>query len=589
MRALAWLRWEPQLVAGSKAGLAGGAVALAVSCGAEFSLALGARTFARSLIHLAATDRHELLMTHSRLQVRFDEKSIDKIFRDLDTCHLPGAAVGISIGGRPVYRKGFGLASMELPVTLTPQTRMRIYSMTKHFTCLAYLLICEEGKARIDDPIGKYLPELHPVTHRVTMQQLMSNTSGLRDACDIRWFFSGLERTVLASDLLALYREIQDVNFYPGEAWCYNNGGFQILSAIIEKLADQPLEEVFRKRIFEPAGMHDSVLRRVDTDFIPNSATMHMVAAGRRYERKYLPGELLGEGGIVSTVDDILRWLRHMAKPVVGDATTWALLSATQTLRDGSETGYGLGLFRRDYRGLATISHSGGALGNSSEMIRMPDADLDVVVMVNRHDANATELAADILSACFSVPSEPPRPKMSRVSGAFRSPATGRVIHFYLRNGTQMALIDGMDEWPLELGDDQVLRPIRAPFSNIALRLHGDTSQPDSIHQEYFGRVDELLPVITDPAADQESISGNFLADSIGVQMTVVADATEGLATTEGRFGSRTYRLERLCERLWRMSSTDATGWGAILATYPDTTAVTMRTPRTWSVSFRRG
>src|SRR6202022_3356579 len=113
----------------------------------------------------------------STLAVEFDEKKIDAIFAKVDQCQMPGAAVGIAIGGKPVYRKGFGLASMELPLVLSPSIRMRIYSTAKHFTCLAYMLLCEGGKAGIDDPIGNVLPELHPVTRKVTMRQLMGHVS----------------------------------------------------------------------------------------------------------------------------------------------------------------------------------------------------------------------------------------------------------------------------------------------------------------------------------------------------------------------------------------------------------------------------
>lgn len=537
---------------------------------------------------MAPTDPRDIRMTRSKLQVHFDESRIDAIFRDLDTTHLPGASVGIAIGGRPVYRKGFGLANMELPATLTSQTRMRIYSMTKHFTCLAYLLLCEEGKAGIDDTVGKHLPELNPITHRVTLRQLMSNTSGLRDACELRWFFSGIEGTVRAGDLLALYRGTSGVNFEPGEAWCYNNGGFHILSAVIERLADQPLEEVFRQRIFEPAGMHDTLLRRVDSDFLANSATMHMTVEGGRYEKKYLPGELLGEGGIVSTVDDVLRWLRHMAAPIVGDANTWNLLGTSQRLRDGVETGYGLGLFRWGYRGVDTISHSGGGLGNNSQMIKVPAGEFDVVVIVNRHDFRAVDLAGRILNACLDVPPELPRDETGRVSGVFCSPTTGRVVHLFVKDGKQMFLADGAEEWPLGMSDDKVFRPSQALFANIALSVRGNHSEPDGIHVEYFGRADELLPVTSSSGPEAKSISGSFRADEIGVQMTVVADAMTGEAVTEGQFGSRRYCLERVCGSFWRMKAADTTDWGGILAFDPGSTEMTLRTPRTWSVRFQR-
>src|ERR1700730_13922699 len=122
-------------------------------------------------------------MPSTTMTIAFDQTKIDAIFADLDQCHWPGAAVGIAIGGKPVYRRGFGVARMELPGGLSPGIRMRIASTTKHFAALAYMLLCEDGKATIDDPIGKYLPELHPVTHAVTMRQLMGHVGGLRDAC----------------------------------------------------------------------------------------------------------------------------------------------------------------------------------------------------------------------------------------------------------------------------------------------------------------------------------------------------------------------------------------------------------------------
>ena len=211
--------------------------------------------------------------------VELNEQKIDAIFADIDQCHLPGAAIGIAVNGRPVYRKGFGLASMDLPLVLTPGIRLRIGSTSKHFTCCAYLLLCEEGRAGMDDPVGKYLPELHPVTQKVTMRQLMASTSGLRDVDDIFLQFNdsygwdgGAARSVRSADLLALYRSIDDVNAAPGTAWIYNNGGWLILSTVVERITGQSLEQVLWERIFEPVGMHNTLLRRVDTDFLPNTA-----------------------------------------------------------------------------------------------------------------------------------------------------------------------------------------------------------------------------------------------------------------------------------------------------------------------------
>lgn len=520
-------------------------------------------------------------------KVRVDAQAIDAIFSAVDQSHLPGAAIGIAIGGVPVYRRGFGLANVEQPVVLTAQTRMRMYSTTKHFACLAYLLFCEEGRAGLDDPVWKYLPELHPVTHPVTIRQLMSHTSGLRDACEVRWMFSGVGREVPAGELLRLYRRIEDVNFASGTAYRYNNGGYHILSAVIEKLADQPLEEVFRKRIFEPVGMHDTLLRRIDSDFIPNSATMHMSSVGGGYQRKYLAGELLGEGGIVSTVDDMLRWLKHRARPWVGTAQTWALMSTTQKLADGAETGYGLGLFRCAYRGVDTISHGGGGLGSNSQMICLPELGLDVVAMVNRHDVSAAELAAKVLDACLGFDSRIPAVAPGSVLGLFRSPATGSVIQLYVKEGTQMALIDG-GECPMIQSEDGVLQAKLWPWWNLAIRWRGDAQRPRGLRYEFFGRAEELEPLRSDEPSRIDSMVGEYAADTLGVRLSLTGRGQSGCMRTVGAFGSNVYRIEGIGAGLWRFKTVDATGWGGIMASSSDQAGVSISTWGLRQVPFRR-
>jgi len=527
----------------------------------------------------------------SRIKVHFDEKTIDAIFRDLDPSQLPGAAVGIAIGGVPVYRKGFGLASMELPVALTPQTRMRIYSTTKHFTCLAYLLLCEEGKASIDDRVGKYLPDLHLVVHNVTMRQLMSHTSGLRDACDIRWFFSGIEGTVPAHDLLALYRYIDDVNFLPGEAWSYNNGGYHILSAVIEKLADMSLEEVFRTRIFEPVGMHDTLLRRVDTDFVRNSATMHMLGRRNVYEKTYLPGELAGEGGIVSTVEDMLLWMRNASNPVIGSPDTWGLMSTSQSLNDGMETGYGLGLFLNPYKHVAMISHSGLGLGSNSEMIRIPSAALDIIVLVNRSDISSTELAARILDDCLGIRSEPSPSDAKLLTGLFRCANTGQVVRLYGREGLQMASIDGGEETRMVLTGDRELGHLPHACSPLAISWSEDDAEPGRLHYEEYGNRNELLRIPIEPDRNVVVIPGDYLAAGIGVCLrveTCESNSDHKRVILTGRFGSRLYELERLGACVWRLIAADRTGWWGTLMVEPDGRSLVLKTPNTWKVTFRR-
>jgi D-aminopeptidase len=511
--------------------------------------------------------------------VVFDERRIDAIFAEVDQCRLPGAVVGIAIDGRPVYRKGFGLARMELPVVLSPSMRVRIGSTTKHFTAFAFMLMCEDGRAHIDDPVGKFFPELHPVTHRVTMRQLMANTSGLRDAYDIALQFSGLCPSVASADLLALYRDIDDVNAAPGETWIYNNGGWLLLSAVIERLTGQPLEDVFRERIFEPVGMHDTLLRRWDTEFVSNSATPHMMNAVGRYE-KWDWMDWTGAGAVVSTVDDMLRWLAHMSAPVVGGKATWAAMTAPQVLANQTSIDYGLGLITSRYRGLKTIYNPGGWLGGACQMLKAPDVGLDVVVIVNRFDANVIALTDSVIDAC--VPDLGPVVEHSRAAcatGTFLSPRTGRVVQLFGRDGVQIASICGSDQ-PFEPHGHGVMRLMGGfGFEKPTLTLQGDLLRFDE-----FGNVDEFHAV---PVAGSGSISGKYRADSTGTEATI-SETTDGARLRmSGRFGAVLYDLECLASGIWRARSPRAViPPGGVLAFDP--TGFRYSTSQTWGLSFRR-
>jgi CubicO group peptidase (beta-lactamase class C family) len=432
--------------------------------------------------HSISNDKHP---------IDLDERRIDAIFAELDQCHLPGAAVGIAIDGKPTYRKGFGLANIELPVVLSPTIRMRIMSLTKQFTSLAYMLLCEAGKATIHDPIGDYLPELHPVIRDVTMRELMGHLGGLRDVFDICSQFSGTDRPVSSAELLSLYRDIDDLNAVPGTSWIYNNGGYLILGFAIERITGRSLEDVFRERIFEPIGMFATVLRRTDFDFLPESATCHMTNAAGEYEKSNLFGTAwAGEGGIVSTVDDMLRWLVHMETPTVGSTATWQSMKSPQRLANGTSTGYGLGLVADRYRGIETISHAGGKMGCNSYMVKVPSASLDIVIMVNRGDVWASQLAERILDAC--LPGLDPHPDKEPVtgsiaSGIFRSPKTDRVIKLFSKGGHQIASIDGLD-MPVEPDIGGKLWPAGMfRTTKQAITLVGDGIQPVSLVLDDFG------------------------------------------------------------------------------------------------------
>ena len=504
--------------------------------------------------------------------VTFSEEKIDAIFATLDQCRRPGAAVGIGIAGKTVYRKGFGLANMNLPVVLSPTMRIRIGSVSKHFVAFGYMLLCEDGRASIDDPVGKYLPELNSVTHKVTMRQLMGNNSCLRDAVDICQQFSGTERgRVTTSDLMSIYRESAETNFAPGTTNIYNNGGWIILSEVIERIAERSLERFLWERVFEPVGMHDTFLRQWDAEHVPNSADCHGLNVAGRFERTELLGglDIAAAGMVASTADDMLRWLAHMDAPTIGTAKTWELMKTPQIL-SGVSTDYGLGLSIEWRRGVQMIHHSGGGYGSTTQMIKVPDAGLDVIVMCNHQvmcnplggfGSNAVGLSERILEACLpSLELEEPRYEGPFPEGVFRSPRTGRAAQFlrkeisYLGNEKVAAVaLDG--HWLAFTSDSKgVLRACGGELPGVTFTPVGSMDNPSSLRLNDLGIHDELVRVsiTVDAKAAIASIVGRYRSDETGADALIVDTDAGPRLRTIGRFGSTEHSLEHLADGVWR-------------------------------------
>jgi D-aminopeptidase len=546
-------------------------------------------------------------MRNCTATVQLDWQKIERIFESLDNSHLPGAAVGIALGGRPVYRKGFGLASLELPVTLSPTIRMRIGSVTKQFTALAFMLLCEERRAHLDDRVSTVLPELHSVTHHITMRQLMGNVSGLRDVHDITWTFDGISADVTHRDLLNLYHYIDDVNSAPGTTFSYNNGGWVILGAAIERITSQSLEDVLRERVFDPLGMSDTLLRRRDTDFVPNSAALHAARATSEqarkchggslqspvesqsgFDRAYFHTELGGEGGMVSTVDDMLRWLANIRRPTVGTARTWEVMTTPQTLANGSSTGYGLGLITDEYRGSTILYHPGGVRGGNVQILRVPAADLDIVVLLNRDDVFAPVLAERILDACLPGEASPERALGAIATGTFQSPVSGRVIQLLAEGNQQLASIGGND-MPVTADERGVLRPIGLyRYEKLSLTRVGSESSPAEIRLVEFGNPDELRRMDPPGTPHAFDIVGRFRSEAIRCELMISESEDGPQLTASGQFGSVVYGLECLADGVWRARSTGIYPPGGILRFHHDMATMHFDTFRSRSLPFTR-
>ena len=337
---------------------------------------------------------------------------LDALFAPWNRTDAPGLVAGVAKDGEVIYRRGFGMASLESAAANTPATRMRIGSTSKHFTCLLALLLAEDGKLDLDAPIRTYVSELKGPGGDPTLRQLMQHRGGSRCYLDVGFIGHGLALPPNGWALAAQARQ-SGRNFAPGEAMIYNNGGYHMVSIAIERVGGAPFETQLRQRLFAPMGMTDTASIPTDHEITPGIATMHIPLSGGRWRRGLFPSqEVRGEGAIVSTIDDMLAWMAHLRAPSrFGAKATWQALVEPPVYADGRTGAYALGLMLETYRGLRTIHHAGGVFGGTCQMLTFPDDGLDVIVIANGAlAANVVKLAeqvADIVLADKLCPVTP--------------------------------------------------------------------------------------------------------------------------------------------------------------------------------------
>ncbi|WP_186132949.1 serine hydrolase domain-containing protein [Burkholderia gladioli] len=475
---------------------------------------------------------------HRRNAGRTGVAALDDLFQAYKRGDAPGMVVGVARHGRTLYRRGFGLASVELGVANTPSTRMRIGSTSKHFTSLAVLLLAEQGKLDPDASIRHYLPELPKLEAEPSLRQLMSHTGGYRCQLDLGFIADGMAIQAKGSALAAQLRQ-RAANFAPGEASLYCNGAYHLLSHVVARVGGMPFEQFLRERIFLPLGMADTASVPSDFEIHRGMATLHLPLPDGGWRRGIFPSEeLLGEGALVSTLDDMLRWLAHLRGPkTVGSEASWAQMTTPARLNNGTVIPYALGLMRHDYRGVEVIHHAGGVIGGASQMLTVPDHELDVIIMTNGAMANPVALANQVVDALLGdelgAPAEKAATERFRplLGARYRASGTGHVIGFddvggklglSFLNGPAMPLTDGGDA--LRIGFQEIAAgPLSLPVAQLSDLREAPASLQfsDAGNTSIFERLPAEAPSLAQAGA---ALVGNYHAADLGAYAEIRFD-----------------------------------------------------------------
>lgn len=463
-------------------------------------------------------------------------EALDALFEPWNRTDQPGLVVGVVKDGALIYRRGFGMASVEHGLANTPTTRMRIGSISKHLTALLALLLAEEGRFDLDLPIRAYIPELSGPGGDPSARQLLQHRGGSRCYLDLGFIGHGLSMPPLGWPLKAQVRQTGR-NFAPGEAMIYNNGGYHLVSIALERAGGAQFEDQLKTRLFDPVGMPDTISAPTDMDIVPGVATFHLPRRGGRWRRGLVwTDELRGEGAIISTVDDMLRWMAHLrARSRFGAPSTWAQLTQLPDYGDGREGVYALGLIVGRYRGLNILHHSGGVSGGSAQMLLFPDDGLDVFIMANSgawslDPAGLSTQVADIVLADRLGPETPKvaaedyRPWL----GDWWSPQTHMVYSLLDQQGSlALGMAMAAAGAPLERTADGGLLQPAGGMGEIEV-----TPGPGEALTIRFGRhaaaYERLEPTAADVATFCSAAAGTYFSPDAGATATIAVEG-EGL------------------------------------------------------------
>lgn len=308
----------------------------------------------------------------------------DRIVADnFDNPDGPGYVIQITKGGETIYHKGFGKANIELDIDMRPDHVFRIGSITKQFTACAVLRLQEEGKLSVSDDITKYITDYPTHGHVITIDHLLTHTSGIRSYTSMPEFRDSIMRVDMTVESLVDFFKDEPMDFAPDEKELYNNSAYILLGHIIELVSGSTYEDYIEKEFFEPLGMLNSRYDNTD-EIVKNRVAGYENHNGKIVNAPYLSMTLpYAAGSLMSTTDDLAKWYHAVMKDKVISAESRVAAHTSATLADGSETGYGYGWGVSPFRGNKQIGHGGGINGFSTDSKYFPESDIFVTIFSN--------------------------------------------------------------------------------------------------------------------------------------------------------------------------------------------------------------
>jgi CubicO group peptidase (beta-lactamase class C family) len=492
-------------------------------------------------------------------QPRDAKSRVSAVFSRYNTRTTPGCAVGVSVKGETVLSAAYGMADLEHDVPLTPATVFEPGSVTKQFTAAAVFLLEQQGKLSLNDQVEKYIPELPDYDPPVRIRHLINHTSGLRDWGSVA-AIAGWPRGSRAhthDHVLEIVARQKSLNYTPGAQYSYTNTGYNLAAILVARVAGKSLAEFTKETIFTPLGMTSTEWRDDYRRIVRNRAIAYS-PAGNGF-RLNMPFEYVhGNGGLLTTVGDLLRWNRNFTDRKVGGQALYDAQHRQGRLNNASTIAYAGGLNVLHWRGFREVSHSGSTAGYSAWLGRYPEQDVSVAVMCNVA-ANATQLGHAV-AEIYLPPSTP------ETLAPVKGDASQAGMYRSLRNNTVINVL--YEKGELRMGN----RPPVVDFNGPRLRM---SSESDTV---YYEKVEPWSP----SRADLEALAGEYTSEEAEATFTVALD------------GERLVLRQRPSSR-WTLTPTFRDAFSAppgsirfLRDASGKATELSLGEPRVWDLRFRR-
>jgi len=296
----------------------------------------------------------------------------------------PGAAVVVMEQGKVILSEGYGIANLEWNIPISPDTVFRVGSITKQFTAAGIMLLQEQGKLSVSDSITEYLDDYPTHGHEITIEHLLTHTSGIMSYTNLPGYMEGgdIRRDVSTEELIEVFDDLP-MEFAPGTSWNYNNSGYVLLGAIIEKVSGETYAEFIEKHITTPLGLANTSYE--NSNIVPRRAAGYFADGEDTYvNAAYLSmTQPHSAGSLISTVGDLAKWNDALVNGELVSKDSYEQMTAGFRLADGKLYPYGFGLGLGKLRGQAVIAHSGGIHGFSAYGLWHPEKQVYVAVLTN--------------------------------------------------------------------------------------------------------------------------------------------------------------------------------------------------------------